>query len=567
MAWWPWLTFFPLVLLSLHECPCSDILFGFDRYPSWHPQILGSKRELPFGQRVHVSQTKPSSVGNVAFAVCRHGCRALFTTALWSYPQKGKQWSALMLPFAAVGAVTPNELKQAYPNALLSLLLQLTVHWTSHPLWTTAAIWAMNQVVASHQMMKPLTPLLCPQARMMMVMPQVALSTKCWPHCHTTSVSENHPGVLPDYLSVHRKQWHHSEDALEVDINGWLSCAHLVCLGHICATHTEGSDVYGGMSCLDFFLMMFPPHAMQHIVTLTNVQLCKMTSQDDMDIGEFMRFLGLLPLMTWLEFASRCDIWSLDAPLKCLLAQALGWLGMTHICFDAIWSCLCFCINCPLNPRKCQVKRADGCLLITLSSFSMTIMKKLWSFTHYLWGWVAWLMVWHWWRLDQWWHSHVCGTGMQARQWLWDSDCLLWWVQCHNETESGDDGKGKSKREHRPGRRQTEWRHLCAEQACDFMGHQQPSCCGWLAFCLCPNCWRTQQDWILLHRSHEDGNTPIPHAPTAMCATQWQGRPPIVDKPERCSIQARLYGFCLGWQGVVLICVIVLQSLSQSAHC
>ena len=70
--------------------------------------------------------------------------------------------------------------------------------------------------------------------------------------------------------------------------------------------------------------MMFPPHAMQHIVTLTNVQLCKMTSQDDMDIGEFMRFLGLLPLMTWLEFASRCDIWSLDAPLKCPLAQALG---------------------------------------------------------------------------------------------------------------------------------------------------------------------------------------------------------------------------------------------------
>ena len=47
----------------------------------------------------------------------------------------------------------------------------------------------------------------------------------------------------------------------------------------------------GAMSCLDCFMLMFPPNATRHIVTLTNVQLGEQEGHDDVDIGELVHFL------------------------------------------------------------------------------------------------------------------------------------------------------------------------------------------------------------------------------------------------------------------------------------
>ena len=61
-------------------------------------------------------------------------------------------------------------------------------------------------------------------------------------------------------------------------------------------------------------MLMFPPAAVCHIVALTNTQLACMNGQDELDIGEFLKFLGLTLLITQLEFAncpSSCQTFAL----------------------------------------------------------------------------------------------------------------------------------------------------------------------------------------------------------------------------------------------------------------
>ena len=91
---------------------------------------------------------------------------------------------------------------------------------------------------------------------------------------------------------------------------------------------------------MDYLMLMFPPAAVCHIVALTNTQLACMNGQDDLNVGEFWKFHGLMLLIAWLEFASCHDFWSTESMSKFLPNICLGWFGVTHNCFDAVWLAL-----------------------------------------------------------------------------------------------------------------------------------------------------------------------------------------------------------------------------------
>ena len=60
---------------------------------------------------------------------------------------------------------------------------------------------------------------------------------------------------------------------------------------------------------MDCLVLMFPPSAVCHNVTLKNVRLSQMQGQDNMNVGEFWEFIGLPLIIAWLDFASHCDLW------------------------------------------------------------------------------------------------------------------------------------------------------------------------------------------------------------------------------------------------------------------
>ena len=101
---------------------------------------------------------------------------------------------------------------------------------------------------------------------------------------------------------------------------------------------------------------MFPPNALRHIVTLTNIRLGK-ESFDEMDIGELIRFFGTLPMMTRHEFGNRRDLWNLDSLSKCIPPPAFGRFGMSRNRFDETWCCIRF--SCQPDERPTDMPHED----------------------------------------------------------------------------------------------------------------------------------------------------------------------------------------------------------------
>jgi hypothetical protein len=74
--------------------------------------------------------------------------------------------------------------------------------------------------------------------------------------------------------------------------------------------------------------------------------------ESDMDFGELIRFLGIILLITRVDFPSRRYLWSTEAFSKYLPAFAFGRLGMTRNRFEAIWSCLRFSYQPEQRPEE-----------------------------------------------------------------------------------------------------------------------------------------------------------------------------------------------------------------------
>jgi hypothetical protein len=140
-------------------------------------------------------------------------------------------------------------------------------------------------------------------------------------------------------VTVNGIDWSIDETACRVELNGrridyeWsMKDVH----GNL---FRQFSDTTKKLSRLDYFLMMFPPSAIRHMTTLTNIELDKM-GESDMDFGELIQFLGIILLITRADFPLQRYLWSTESFSKYLPPFAFGWLGMTRNRFKAIWTCL-----------------------------------------------------------------------------------------------------------------------------------------------------------------------------------------------------------------------------------
>jgi Transposase IS4 len=71
---------------------------------------------------------------------------------------------------------------------------------------------------------------------------------------------------------------------------------------------TEDDNVGMEQPPLDYFMACFPPQAMRNIIALTNKKLCE-DDQQEMEMGELLKFFGVLILITQFEFNSQRDLW------------------------------------------------------------------------------------------------------------------------------------------------------------------------------------------------------------------------------------------------------------------
>jgi Transposase IS4 len=71
------------------------------------------------------------------------------------------------------------------------------------------------------------------------------------------------------------------------------------------------------------FMACFPLQAMRNIIALTNKKLCEDDLQE-MEMGELLKFFGILILITQFEFNSQRDLWKPVSDNKFIPSPAIG---------------------------------------------------------------------------------------------------------------------------------------------------------------------------------------------------------------------------------------------------
>ena len=88
-------------------------------------------------------------------------------------------------------------------------------------------------------------------------------------------------------------------------------------------------------------MLMFPRNHIIKIFQLTNTQLAKVP-QRETNRQEILKFLGVLVLMTRIEFGSRASLWLTFALLKYVPAAHFGNTGMFRPRFDFLFCFIFF---------------------------------------------------------------------------------------------------------------------------------------------------------------------------------------------------------------------------------
>jgi hypothetical protein len=88
------------------------------------------------------------------------------------------------------------------------------------------------------------------------------------------------------------------------------------------------------LSRLEYFLAMFPPEQLMAMIRLLNIRL--EAAGKKVMTGEFLKWFGVLILITRFEFGNRRDSWSKTAPSKYIPAPDFGATGMKRHRFEDI---------------------------------------------------------------------------------------------------------------------------------------------------------------------------------------------------------------------------------------
>ena len=141
-------------------------------------------------------------------------------------------------------------------------------------------------------------------------------------HLPTPRVSLSPTPNSSQTFKIYETEWTTDTD-FDLDTNGSCPTIPWCIKDGFHNHHTEGSNTGTQLSRLDYFLMMFPPESLRHIVTLTNAQLAK-CNLDEMDVAEFLRWFGVVLLISRCEFSLQRELWEVRNHSKFLPAVELG---------------------------------------------------------------------------------------------------------------------------------------------------------------------------------------------------------------------------------------------------
>ena len=104
-------------------------------------------------------------------------------------------------------------------------------------------------------------------------------------------------------------------------------------------------------SCLEYFLMFFPPEQLQLILQLTNNELAMVRKNYTM-AGKIVKFFGVMLLVTRFEFGSRASLWSNMSTNKYIPAPLFSLTGMLRKWFNDLWMCIRFSDQPCIRPSE-----------------------------------------------------------------------------------------------------------------------------------------------------------------------------------------------------------------------
>jgi Transposase IS4 len=143
--------------------------------------------------------------------------------------------------------------------------------------------------------------------------------------------------VLPVATFTDPISWFADVDYAMLDANGPVDPLGWQFQGWDGRWMSEDDDQDLKRSPLDYFLVAFPPTALKRILTLTNKSL-RNNGGKEIELGELLRFFGVVLLITKLDFRRRCELWNTVGMFKYIPSpQFRIRTGMCRNRFEEIW--------------------------------------------------------------------------------------------------------------------------------------------------------------------------------------------------------------------------------------
>ena len=162
---------------------------------------------------------------------------------------------------------------------------------------------------------------------------------------NNNNIMANNNIPLPQHTevaaTVHDQEWFVDDPAMKLPVNGNYHFRNWAIKTRMGYMLRQGGDHQNSYSCLEYFLMLFPPEQLQLILQLTNNELAMVRKNYKM-AGEIVKFFGVMLLVTWFEFGSRASLWSNTSTNKYIPSPSFGLTGMPRKQFDDLWMCIRF---------------------------------------------------------------------------------------------------------------------------------------------------------------------------------------------------------------------------------
>ena len=159
---------------------------------------------------------------------------------------------------------------------------------------------------------------------------------------NNNNIIANNNTPLPEAAAmVHDQECFVDDPATKLPVNGNYHFPNWAIKTKMGYMLRQGGDHQNSYSCLEYFLMLFPPEQLQLILQLTNNELSMVRKNYTMT-GEIVKFFGVMLLVTRFEFGSHASLWSKTSTNKYIPAPSFGLSGMPWKQFNDLWMCIRF---------------------------------------------------------------------------------------------------------------------------------------------------------------------------------------------------------------------------------